>query len=213
MIPCYSKDTDIIGRYREIWRTAKHDEYEIDDLLAERKCVLDRDFVWTDEAIGRLKAVSEKAEECLAHFKAVQSRLPKWLRDRCGDGPSDCFNDFELCYQITPIVRWIGEDGEEHEDEGIYEVLQSAMKPGVFLSIDYKSFDDSMYFKSEGKDGYRMATRGFDNDRLKGVYVNYVIHQLSSHLNWSIRDILSISEFWGETILRGQHFAEIDKSM
>jgi len=206
--PYYDKEQEIIECYRGTVRLSETQK-NLERLIAERQCALDESFVWTDEAIARLKAVGEKADECLNHFKTLQGELPQWLKNQCREDRANFLNDFELNYQITPIVRWKDENGEEHEDEGIYEVLQSQINHSSHLGINYRMFEESLYFKSNDKDGYRMVTRAFDTDRLKGVRVNYVIHELSSHLGWSIQDILNISEFWGEVIVRGQHFAEV----
>jgi len=206
--PYYDKEQEIFECYWERAYCARIND-KLSRLLVERQRTLDESFVWTDEAIARLKAVGEKADECLNHFKALQGKLPQWLKNQCSDDRAKFLNDFELSYEITPVVSWTDETGETFLDEGIYEILECQIHPITHLSIDYRMFEESLYFKSNDQDGYRMVTHGFDTDRLVGVRVNYVIHELSSHLGWSIQDILNISEFWGEVVVRGQHFAEV----
>jgi len=205
----YKKNEEIISCYKNIRKRGGYMP-EITSMLIDRREELDKNFVWTDDAICRLKAVNEKAQECLDHFKPIQEKLPKWLENHCSDDRSEFLNDFELDYVISPVVRWTDENGDEHEDEGIYEALHDHIPPKIFLSFSYGGFEDNMFYKEDDKDGYRIYTRPLNIDRLKGVHINYVIHVLSDHLEWSIQDILNISEFWGEVIVRGQHFAEID---
>jgi|GEM_PF-5747819 len=209
-IPYFSKDKEIIDLYHKKWRgdASKEDRHELDCLLSERKMTLDEEFEWTEENIQKFKTISKKVDECLKHFVMINRHLPGLLLKRCSNDPSNFLNDFEMGYQMTPIVRWIDENGEECEDEGIYEVLQAEIMEGRDLYSDYEFFEASMYFYKRDEDGSRTGTLAFDVDCLKGVYVNYVFHELSSHLSWSLKDILNITEFWGEVVLRAQHFAK-----
>lgn len=187
--------------YRDICKDSRNRKRNLQQMLFERQQELDDAFIWTPRKVSRLVCIGKKVEKCLEKMWDEVLRVREVSFGRMRRGGEVFLHDFEIRARIVPFIYSTNENGEWIENEGIFEILCDwAMD---FALIGFAN-DSSLYF--DRSLNWNSATPAFRCDELKGVYINYALHELSDHCYWSISDILSIDELWGEVVVTHQHF-------
>ena len=175
--------------YKQQWLS----EEKIDDFLYKRKKLLNEKFVWTEEAIERIRQLNQKIfdEEKLL-YKEYEARK-KELEER--ESANDSFlTDYNLDMEINLSIYTFDDyvDGEwaEPTTGSIYDILNDRLckKSGMIARMNYFDHDLLNWNVMIGKAG-----KYFEND-----FIHYAFYCMYDHTSLAWEDILKINSIWSE---------------
>lgn len=214
-LECYSVEelerlaVELHEKYSSVSRRMKRGELtsldfinskpELEQVLQHRKRKLNSTFRFTAETALRFVEISDLLTDCymqaLAEAKPVIKALDKRIEDK------DAFlHDYEIELKMHVFVAdpW-------EESPGAYGVLQEITSgDGAVLKANGRG--DGNPYQPDESNWNDIDELRHHKKELADHYIGYAMHELYSHSQWSLPDILKITQLWAEVVVTRQHF-------
>ena len=179
-------------------------DYCTRNLLSERQKLLNEKFVWTEEAIERIRQLNQKIfdEEKLL-YKEYEARKKELKERESGNDPF--LTDYNLNMEINLSIYTFDDyvDGEwgEPTTGSIYDILNEQLRKEsrTIARMNYIDHDLLNWNVMIGKAG-----KHFEND-----FIHYAFHGMYDHASLAWEDILKVNCIWSEVNVDYQRIIDL----
>lgn len=181
----------------------------IEDLLADRKHILNEMFQPTDENMARFRAINQRlfklTENLHRRFKIIESKSAIF---------SDC-QDFDDDYEIEGWLRHVFNGTESIlalPDDEYYGTRFALMIKTLYELYEEKGLQniESAYHESapldDGVSWDEPPYRG--KPEFDDIVICHAVHDLTNHKAYSIPDLLRLNDFWCEVQIKIQSITD-----
>ncbi|MEI7726736.1 MAG: hypothetical protein WCK09_16625 [Bacteroidota bacterium] len=174
-----------------------------DNDLIERKHLLNRAFVFSDENVNRLSAINalltEKSEEAYQHAEKLENFVLTIMQNR------DTFiSDYEIQFKLNFFSERKYSHIPDLQGNPFFEC-----EPIWFAKADRTESDRNDHKDCLFKTDHTEVIH--DGHPLNSFRHCYLFHDLIDHTILSYHDIADIEDIWIEVVLTVQNFQEIKK--
>ena len=175
-----------------------------EDHYYERQKLLNEKFVWTEEAIERIRQLNQKIfdEEKLL-YQEYEVRK-KELEER--ESANDPFlTDYNLDMEINLSIYTFDDDVDDEWGEpttgSIYDILNDQLRKNseMIAQMNYIDRDLLNWYVMIGKAG-----KHFEND-----FIHYAFYYMYNHASLAWEDILKINCIWSEVNVDYQRIIDL----
>jgi hypothetical protein len=193
--------------HKKWWRDlTKLEKKLIESCLETRQDILNKNFVWTEEAksgILRLNAALIEAN-ALVNEEYDKRKSELEAREKSGD---KFLTDYNIDKKITMMIETLNEEGEWEEPwDGIYDILNNYIGNDSVNASTIATIGD--YSPDETPLNWNI-TLGIASEQFKDDFIHYGIHCLWDHTPLAWEDILKIRSLWTEVTVDYQRMTNL----
>ena len=198
------------------------------ELIGDRKWLLDQMFVGTPEEVARMKAVNERLLELTSLMYRRSAALYRKVLTCSYDA------DFDDDVMVEGILKYsyneessllpMSNDAFYGSDfcrmmqviDGLYgydivvelEEIKSTLCKNFDPHDQPEMSDAELGFKDELDDGTAWAEGALWHPAFKNICLCHAVHDICTHKNYSIPDLLRMNDFWCEVKVTHQHIVD-----
>lgn len=171
-------------------------------VLGERKHLLDKNFVFTDEAVHRLSRINslltEKGQAAYEHAVSLEKEIVKLMNQ-----PDSFIMDYEMEFELSFFADKKYSHIPDLEGNPFYEYT-----PIIYHKLTDKESRDEHQMEWLFKTDHRETLR--EDHPLSGFSHCYLFHDLIDHSILSYQDLLDIEDIWIDVQLTIQNHIRIE---
>lgn len=200
----------------------------VHELITDRKWLLDQMFAGTPEEVARMEAVNERLQELTSLMYRRSATLYRKVLSNSYDADfdddvmvkgtlkygyneeesllpmsNDAFYGSDFCRMMQVIDGLYG-CNKVFELEEIESTLSKSFDPHDRPEMS----DAELGFKDELEDGTTWAEGALWHPALNNICLCHAVHDICTHKNYSIPDLLRMNDFWCEVKVTHQHIVD-----
>ena len=185
------------------WMNDKDQRHKVERLLIQRQELLNKMFIPTSEAMEHFKVVNNRLFT-LSEQLRIRLRILNEKRSVIMDCP-----EFDDDYEIEGSLRFSfnGEESVLKLDDDSYYGSNFTQMMELLNILTHRNTDlhplECIGFNSTSlDDGQSWDEYPFrDRKEFDGIIICYAVHNFTSHLGYSISDLIRMNDFWTEVHL------------